>query len=252
MKFLFTNAFLAALAFRGVSGERIGSSRIGSSNMNDFLQEDAEFWKTFADRRLSSMVEQTPSPTAQPVEPEPSPSIATSDAPSDGPSMNEISNPPSYGTAKPITDAPTISCQTITEVACSLPEFEILCALVGDANLGAVLDGEDEITLFAPINTAFENLPIATAEAVVSDLDLLSTVLLSHAVPGYIFSTDLECGAEISMVSGVETTTLCSDGNIFQTGAGNGLVSLPQVIAPDGETCNGVIHAISEVILPAL
>jgi len=265
MKFSVTNAFLAALTVRAVSGRRIGSSRANERQ----LEEDAEFWNTFADERIASMVEQTSRPTTKPVDPEPVPGDVNSDAPSDGPSINANSNPPSDGDPTPttdsptrvptvapvplpITDAPTIACQTVTEVACSLPEFTILCALVGDANLGDVLDGEDEITLFAPTNDAFEALPTELAEAIVSDLDLLSTVLLSHAVPGYIFSTDLECGAEISMINGAETTTLCADGNIFQTGAGNGFVSLPQIIAPDGDTCNGVIHAINQVIIPDL
>lgn len=285
MKFSVTNAFLAALTVRAVSGRRIGSSRANERQ----LEEDAEFWNTFADERIASMVEQTSRPTTKPVDPEPVPGDVNSDAPSDGPSINANSNPPSDGDPTPttdsptraptvapvplpftdmpspapsasgpipvplpITDAPTIACQTVTEVACSLPEFTILCSLVGDANLGDVLDGEDEITLFAPTNDAFEALPTELAEAIVSDLDFLSTVLLSHAVPGYIFSTDLECGAEISMINGAETTTLCADGNIFQTGAGNGFVSLPQIIAPDGDTCNGVIHAINQVIIPDL
>ena len=54
------------------------------------------------------------------------------------------------------------------------------------------------------------------------------------------------------MISGEETTTVCADSIIFQVGAGNAAGSIPSIVAPDGVACNGVIHAIDGVILPAV
>lgn len=151
------------------------------------------------------------------------------------------------------TLAPTeVECGTISEVLCALPQFEILCALVGDAGLSDALGGVDDFTLFAPVNTAFESLTLELADSIISDMDLLELVILSHAVSGDLFSTDLVCGGEIAMVSGAETTTVCEDGMIFQVGAGNSADSIPQIISVDGVACNGIIHAIDKVILPTL
>jgi uncharacterized surface protein with fasciclin (FAS1) repeats len=148
--------------------------------------------------------------------------------------------------------APTITeqCESIAQVVCTLPEFEILCALVRDVDLVGILSSFDEVTVFAPTNQAFESLPMEFADAVINDPELLRTVLLTHVYPGKLFSTSLECDMEISMASGQETTTVCMGDMIFQAGAGNPSGALPEIILFDGVACNGVIHAIDLVILP--
>ena len=152
----------------------------------------------------------------------------------------------------PLTSSPSNSCQTIAEVICFLPEFELLCALAGDADLISVFkDLEEKYTIFAPTNKAFESLPEEFASAVISDSEFLRNILLSHAIGGEIFSNQLECGGEISMMSGQETTTICTEDRVFQRGAKNTLLSLPEIIATDGITCNGVIHAVNQVIIPS-
>lgn len=156
--------------------------------------------------------------------------------------------PTSNETIVPTSD----ECESIADVICALPQFEILCALVGDAGLVDALSGTDDYTIFAPVNSAFEALSLELADAIISDETLLQLVLLSHASLGDLFSTDLECGMELSMASGAETTTVCEDGLIFQTGPGNAPDAIPEIISTDGVACNGVIHAIDQVILPTL
>ena len=151
----------------------------------------------------------------------------------------------------PTSSTTSNTCQTIAEAICILPEFELLCALAGDANLISVLsDREERYTIFAPINTAFESLSEELASVVISDSEFLRGILLSHTIGGETLSTQLQCGGEISMISGEETTTICADNRLFQRGAENTLISLPEIIAPDGIACNGVIHAVDQVILP--
>ena len=162
--------------------------------------------------------------------------------------VNETDAPTTTPTTLPTSD----ECESIADVLCALPQFEILCALVGDAGLVDALSGTDDYTIFAPVNSAFESLTLELADAIISDPTLLELVLLSHAASGDLFSTDLECGFELSMVSGAETTTVCEDGLIFQVGAGNAPDAIPEIISTDGVACNGVIHAIDQVILPAL
>jgi len=170
------------------------------------------------------------------------------------PTVSSVPTPAPSQVAAELTTTPTTtsdSCQSIAEVVCTLPEFELLCSLVGDAGLASVLDGDDKFTLFAPINDAFTSLPPELANAVTSDPELLSSILLTHAVAGEVLSTDLQCSGEVVMVSGEKTTSDCVDEKIFQRGSGNNTPdSIPEIIAPNGVACNGVIHAIDKVILP--
>ena len=110
----------------------------------------------------------------------------------------------------------------------------------------------DDFTIFAPVNSAFESLSLEVADAIISDPTLLQSVLLIHVASGDLFSTDLECGAELAMVSGAQTTTICEDGSIFQVGAGNPADAMPEIISTDGVACNGIIHAVDRVILPPI
>jgi uncharacterized surface protein with fasciclin (FAS1) repeats len=232
MKFSITNAFLSALTFGAVSGEIIS---LGDNNN----LEDEEFWTSFASLNINSMaVSDAPSD---------GPSLI-SDAPSDGPSL--ISDAPSDGPSLIAFAPPSDTCESLAEVICTLPEFEILCGLLQTVEIIDVLNGEDQFTIFAPTNEAFEALSEELADAITSDSETLTNLLISHAVPGVIFSADLQCGGEVSMVSEKETTTVCIDDEVFQSGAGNTLDSLPKIVAPDGIACNGVIHAIDQVILP--
>lgn len=170
------------------------------------------------------------------------PPTPVTEFPSPAPSASEIVT----------SEAPSSACESIVEVVCTLPQFEILCALVEDADLAGVLDGEDKFTVFAPTDGAFESLSLEIADAIIADSDLLNDVLLTHVVAGEILSTDLECGGETSMVSGEETTTVCIDDTFFQAGAGNEADSLPQIVLTNGLACNGVIHVVDQVILPGL
>ena len=144
------------------------------------------------------------------------------------------------------------TCESIANIICDLEEFKILCALVEEAELLDDLSGDAIFTVFAPIDSAFENLPFELANTVTTQAAVLEFLLLSHAVSGELFTSDLQCGGEISMASAAETTTVCEDGDLFQSGGGNSAVSLPKVIKADTVACNGVIHTVDEVILPAL
>jgi len=144
------------------------------------------------------------------------------------------------------------TCESIADVICDLEEFESLCALVGQAGLVDTLSGDDIFTVFAPVNSAFDNLPPGLADTVTAQADVLQFLLLTHVVSGEFLSSDLQCGGEISMVSTAETTTVCEDDDLFQSGGGNSAILLPKVTKADTLACNGVIHTVDVVILPAL
>jgi len=152
----------------------------------------------------------------------------------------------------PSVELPEDTCETIADVICTLPEFEILCIALTRFDFLDIFGGEDQFTIFAPTNDAFEAFPQDLEDFFLSDDFALTELLGSHAVSGVIFSTDLECGGELLMISERETTTVCLNDEVFQGGSGNNLDTLPKIVGPDGIACNGVIHAINNVILPAL
>lgn len=118
------------------------------------------------------------------------------------------------------------------------------------AGLAETLSGPGPFTVFAPTDEAFENLP-ASVVALLDDEAVLQNVLLYHVVLEEVLSSDLECGGLVTMANERDTRTVCKDKMIFQVGSGNSADDLPQIIATDIIACNGVIHVVDEVILPA-
>jgi transforming growth factor-beta-induced protein len=138
---------------------------------------------------------------------------------------------------------------TLVDVASADENFSTLVAAVAEAGLVETLSGEDEFTVFAPTNEAFEEALEAlglTAEELLADTDTLTTILTYHVVPGTVVSVDaraLELPAEVETVQGEAIT--------IGLNAEEGLmVNEATIVATDVMASNGVIHIIDAVILP--
>ena len=61
-------------------------------------------------------------------------------------------------------------CSTINEIACTTDGFTTLCDLLELSGLDAVLDGNSNttFTVFAPLDSAFEELPEMLVEEIVN------------------------------------------------------------------------------------
>jgi uncharacterized surface protein with fasciclin (FAS1) repeats len=103
--------------------------------------------------------------------------------------------------------------------------------------------------VFAPTNEAFANLG-DTLDAVLADKDLLTDVLLFHAVAGEVLSTDLRCKKRVKMANGKDSRTVCRGASVFQKGAGNPRSDMPEIIEVNLPACNGILHIVDEVMLP--
>ena len=144
-------------------------------------------------------------------------------------------------------------CLTIGELAESSEDFTTLVGALNAVDLWEdVNDPEAEITIFAPTNNAFDEIPEGTI-----DLDDLLSVLLYHAVECKVTSSDL-LGVGVSPITvptALEDNTfnVVIDGHeIFIQGDANNVDDLPQVIEADIEACNGVVHVVDKIILPVL
>ena len=127
-------------------------------------------------------------------------------------------------------------------------EFSILIAALQAADPAVIqtLSGNGQFTVFAPTDAAFVSLLAelgVSADALLSNQDLVTEVLLYHVARGNRNST--------SVINSSRIRTL-ERGFIFQTGGvltdANGRTS--NIIATDIQASNGVIHVIDRVLLP--
>jgi uncharacterized surface protein with fasciclin (FAS1) repeats len=132
----------------------------------------------------------------------------------------------------------------------NINRFGKLCELIRETYpVDNFLSNDGDFTLFAPINSAFDNLPEF-------DDDELRNILEYHVVVDTsIEFVDLTCDDSIDMLNREETKTTCDGDDTYQVGNGNGDISnigeWPEISDENTEACNGIIHGISNVILPS-
>jgi len=144
-------------------------------------------------------------------------------------------------TGGPVTQA---AMKTIIETAESDGRFTSFVAAAKAADLNDTLsDPDSTITVFAPTDDTFKNLPDGTMDALLKDPqgDLLQ-ILLYHMVSEKLMAVDLEKLTSAETLQGgslpisVSNSTLRVDGAI--------------VIITDIECSNGVIHGVDTLMLP--
>mmetsp|Transcript_108148 Transcript_108148/g.220829 ORF Transcript_108148/g.220829 Transcript_108148/m.220829 type:complete len:253 (-) Transcript_108148:146-904(-) len=151
------------------------------------------------------------------------------------------------------------NCSTIMEIICEKDgeyETETLCEAIQLAGLQDDLDTE-LWTLFAPTDSAFDDLSDAALESLLGgptmdDTRGLVELLAFHVVPGEgMNSTELTCDARTFMANEEFSVTICEDDRIFQAGVGNPTTNYPEITEANIEACNGVIHLIEYVCIRA-
>lgn len=129
----------------------------------------------------------------------------------------------------------------IVETATAAGNFTTLLAAVEAAGLVETLKGEGPFTVFAPTDEAFAALPEGTVEGLLADPEALAAILTYHVIPGEVMSSDLSEGMTAATVNGAEVTF---------TLEGGPKINGANIIQPDVDASNGVIHVIDAVILP--
>lgn len=138
--------------------------------------------------------------------------------------------------------------KTIAENASADPQFSTLVAALGAADLVGPFDACDDAktTVFAPTNDAFEAAFAAlgvTAEQVLADTELLTTILTYHVVEGEVPASTVVTLPSATTLQG-EDVTITVDGDKVM------LNDTVNVVATDVKNCNGIIHVIDGVLLP--
>ena len=129
----------------------------------------------------------------------------------------------------------------VATAASNNPLLSTLVSAVTAANLGDTLNSADNITVFAPANSAFEALDPATLNAAMADPSgLLTTVLTYHVVPERLTPADL--AGEHETLEG-ETLTVTGSGEDFMVNDAN-------VVCGNVQTANATVYVIDGVLLP--
>jgi len=132
----------------------------------------------------------------------------------------------------------------IPTVATNAKQFSTLLAAVKAAGLVDALSGDDPVTVFAPTDEAFGELPEGTVASLLKpeNKDKLVSILTYHVVPGRIYSdAALEAG---------NAKTLQGDSVSIGLKGDAAKVNDANLIKTDIDASNGVIHVIDSVLLP--
>jgi len=147
------------------------------------------------------------------------------------------------------------SCKSIYLMACSTPDLSLFCDLISIAELEETFRGEDILTVFAPTNKAIENFRESISNQ--RDYKFIKNAILYHTVTGSLTEPKkgVDCNATsttpLDMANSGIVEVACIDDNISIVGGGNSNDTLPQLTNVTMRACNGIIHVIDEVILPA-
>ena len=138
--------------------------------------------------------------------------------------------------------------QTIAEIASANPDFSTLVAALDAAGLVGAVDSCDDgpVTVFAPTNDAFAAALSAlgmTADELLADTDLLTSVLTYHVVSGAVDAATVVGLTSATTLNGAAISIKVVDGTVY-------LNDTVKVVTTDIMACNGIIHVIDAVLLP--
>ncbi|SDW57473.1 fasciclin domain-containing protein [Roseicitreum antarcticum] len=165
---------------------------------------------------------------------------------------------PAFAQSNPMVGgAPMLVERNIVENAVNSADHTTLVAAVQAAELVDALQGPGPLTVFAPVNTAFEALPDGTVETLLmpENLGMLQKILTAHVVAGDISGADMMRRARASADGFFHMQTLSGDALSAQVRGGQLWIydesgNAGRVTIGDVNQSNGVIHVVDTVLLP--
>jgi uncharacterized surface protein with fasciclin (FAS1) repeats len=142
-----------------------------------------------------------------------------------------------------VLNAVVLPIETVVDVAIDNGFSTLTSAVIKAELLPVLTDPLAEFTVFAPTNTAFDNLATALNTDINGILALpnLADVLTYHVVAGTVLSTDLVAGPVVTVNGASVTVSL----------TGGVKVNDANVTTADVTADNGVVHVIDKVLLPS-
>lgn len=132
----------------------------------------------------------------------------------------------------------------ILQVALGSPDHTTLVAAVQAAELENVLVNAGPLTVFAPTDAAFAELPDGTLDDLLKpeNKSVLAKIVTSHAAPGKYLGDVLTGETQLYQATGHYVDVEVRDGDTYVNGA---------KILGTVEASNGVVHVVDKVFLIA-
>ena len=145
-----------------------------------------------------------------------------------------------------VLNAVVLPVETVADVAIDNGFSTLVTAVVTAELLPALTNPLANYTVFAPTNTAFDNLATALNTTVSGLLALpnLADILTYHVLGTEVPSSAVTNGAIVQPLSTTNTLKLT------ETSTGNVFVNQAQVTAVDINADNGIVHVLNAVVLP--
>lgn len=146
--------------------------------------------------------------------------------------------------------------KNIVENAVNSKDHTTLVAAVKAAGLVDTLSGKGPFTVFAPVNSAFDQLPAGTVDTLLKpeNKETLTKILTYHVVAGNMDSKAI--AKAIKKGKGKAMLKTVSGGTLTASMNGNMLVltdekgGMSRVTIADVKQSNGVIHVVDTVLMP--
>jgi len=131
---------------------------------------------------------------------------------------------------------------TIAEAAIATPELSTLVFALETAGLVDAVNGDGNLTVYAPTNDAFANIPEMILGEVLADPDALEATLLYHVTPG------LKDPRRVHRVK--PKNTLLGQKVFYNRGEDGPMVNNANVQCQGVRADNGVVWIIDSVLMP--
>ncbi len=141
-----------------------------------------------------------------------------------------------------------VSAANVLQVAQSLDDFKTLVVAIKAAGVEDALVNAGPLTVFAPVNSAFDKLPEGTVETLLKpeNKTKLAFILVNHVAPANYpikqLKKEAKKGRKLYMASGKYLTVENREDGIYVGGT---------KILKSVKVSNGWIHVIDNVLVPA-
>lgn len=132
--------------------------------------------------------------------------------------------------------------EPVATAASANPLLKTLVAAVGEAGLGDTLNSAEALTVFAPTDDAFAEIPEDALNAVMADKEQLTTILTHHVVAGQLGPDEI--AGEHETLAG-DTIEVTGSGEMFKVADEEATVLCGNI-----PTANATVYVIDTVLMP--
>jgi uncharacterized surface protein with fasciclin (FAS1) repeats len=136
----------------------------------------------------------------------------------------------------------SMATKPVATAASENPLLTTLVAAVGEAGLVDTLNSAEALTVFAPTDDAFAEIPKKKLNALLADKDALTKVLTHHVVAGQLGPD--EVGGEHETLNG-DMIEVAGEGEAWTVGD-----EMANVLCGNIPTANATVYVIDSVLMP--